>query len=62
MQAHIAAAVAKRAAAGDHNVEAFNKIAAQTSDKAACQYHPNPAENQIMADQIVAELRAKLGW
>jgi lysophospholipase L1-like esterase len=62
MQAHIKAAVDARVAAGDRNIEAFNKIAAQTSDKAACQYHPNPAENQIMADQIVTELRAKLGW
>ena len=43
-------------------MEFFDQIAAQTSDKAACQYHPNPAENQIMATQIVAELRARLGW
>ena len=34
----------------------------QTSDKAACQYHPNPAENQIMGNQLAAELRARLGW
>jgi lysophospholipase L1-like esterase len=62
IQAHIKAAVDARVAAGDRNIEAFNNIAPQTSDKAACQYHPNAAENQIMADQIAAELRAKLGW
>jgi hypothetical protein len=62
IQGHIRASVNARIAAGDHNVEFFDQIAPQTSDKAACQYHPNPAENQIMADQIAAELRARLGW
>jgi len=62
IQAHIKAAVDARVAAGDRNIEAFNGIAPQTSDKAACQYHPNTAENQIMADQLAAELRSKLGW
>jgi lysophospholipase L1-like esterase len=62
MQGHIHNAVAARQAAGDQNVELFDKIAAQSSDKAACQYHPNPAENQIMATQIETELRARLGW
>ena len=62
MQAHILASVNARIAAGDHDVEFFDQIATQTSDKEACQYHPDPAENQIMANQIVAELRARLGW
>ncbi len=62
IQAHIKAAVDARVAAGDKNVELFDKIAPQTSDKAACQYHPDPAENQLMAGQIVAELQSKLGW
>jgi lysophospholipase L1-like esterase len=62
IQGHIRASVNARIAAGDAKVEFFDQIAAQTSDKAACQYHPNPAENQIMADQIAAELRARLGW
>ena len=62
IQGHIKASVDARVAAGDKNVEFFDKIAAQTSDKAACQYHPDPAENQIMADQLVTELQAKLGW
>jgi hypothetical protein len=62
MEGHIRASVNARIAAGDHNVEFFDQIATQTSDKEACQYHPDPAENQIMADQIVAELRARLSW
>ncbi len=62
MQGHIRNAVGARMAAGDHNLEFFDKIAAQTADKAACQYHPDPAENQIMAGLIAAELRARLGW
>jgi lysophospholipase L1-like esterase len=62
IQGHIKNVVDARVAAGDHNIEFFDKIAAQGSDKYACQYHPNVAENQIMADQLTAELRAKLGW
>ena len=62
IQGHIRAAVDARVAAGDQKVEFFDQIATQTSDKAACQYHPNPAENQLMAGQIVTELRTRLGW
>jgi len=62
MQGHIRNSVNARVAAGDHQVELFDKIATQTSDKAACQYHPDPAENQIMAGQIVTELKARLNW
>jgi lysophospholipase L1-like esterase len=61
IQGHIQAAVAARNAAGDARVEFF-PIPAQTSDKYACQYHPNVAENMIMADLLTAELRSKLGW
>jgi len=59
---HIRDAVAARNAAGDSNVEFFSSIPAQTSDKYACQYHPNVAENMMMADLLVAELKSKLGW
>jgi lysophospholipase L1-like esterase len=62
IQGHIRDAVAARNAAGDARVEFFDQIAAQSSDKFACQYHPNKAENKIMADQLTAELQAKLGW
>jgi lysophospholipase L1-like esterase len=59
---HIRAAVGSRVAAGDTRVELFDMIQPQTSDKFACQYHPNIAENMLMAGQLEAELRAKLGW
>ena len=62
IQGHIRSAVAARAAAGDAKVELFDKIAPQTSDKFACQYHPNVAENALMAGLLEAELRTKLGW
>ena len=62
IQAHIKAAVDARVAAGDREHRVLQQHRAQTSDKAACQYHPNVAENQMMADQLAAELAAKLGW
>jgi lysophospholipase L1-like esterase len=62
IEGHISDAVQMRTTAGDAKVEFFDQIAAQTSDKAACQYHPNVAENMLMATQLAAELRAKLGW
>ncbi len=58
---HIKSAVDARNAAGDTKVSFF-AIPAQTSDKYACQYHPNVAENMLMADMLTAELRVKLGW
>jgi lysophospholipase L1-like esterase len=62
IQGHIRAAVQMRNAAGDARVEFFDQIAAQTTDKYACQYHPNVDENKLMATQIEGELKAKLGW
>src|SRR5262249_41809640 len=59
---HIKDAVDARNAAGDTKVEFFNQIPAQTTDKFACQYHPNVAENMMMANLLVTELKAKLGW
>jgi lysophospholipase L1-like esterase len=62
IQGHIRAAVQARNAAGDAKVSGFEAIGAQTPDKFACQYHPNVAENQRMADLLVPELKSKLGW
>jgi lysophospholipase L1-like esterase len=62
IQGHIKDAVDIRTAAGDQKVEYFGMIQTQTSDKFACQYHPNVAENMIMATQLAGELSAKLGW
>jgi lysophospholipase L1-like esterase len=54
--------VATRNAAGDAQIELFDQILPQTQDKWACAYHPNVAENAIMAGQLADRLRAKLGW
>ena len=59
---HIKNVVDARVAAGDTKIEFFDQIAAQTSDKQACQYHPNAAENKLMADQLVTLLKTRLGW
>jgi lysophospholipase L1-like esterase len=62
IQGHIKDAVDMRTAAGDTKVEFFNMIQAQSSDKFACQYHPNVAENLIVGTQLAGELSARLGW
>ena len=62
IRGHLTAVVSARRTAGDTKIELFDQIAAQTSDKAACQYHPNVAENQLMADLLTAELRTRLTW
>ncbi len=59
---YIRAAVQARTDAGDTHVEVYSGIAPQTMDKWACQAHPNPAEQAIVAGQLADELRAKLGW
>jgi lysophospholipase L1-like esterase len=59
---HIRTALAARAAAGDTRVALFDRILPQTPDKYACAYHPNVAENAILAAQLGDELRARLGW
>lgn len=51
-----------RAAAGDTRVALFDRILPQTPDKYAGAYHPNVAENTILAAQLGEELRARLGW
>ena len=62
IQGHIRAVVQARNAAGDARVSYFEGIQPQTSDKAACQYHPNAAEQEIVGNLLATEIRAKLGW
>jgi hypothetical protein len=62
IRGYIATAVAMRNAAGDARIEFFDMLSTQTADKAACAYHPNPTENQLVSAQLVPELRARLGW
>ena len=54
IQGHIRAVVQARNAAGDANIEYFGDVAPQTTDKYACQYHPNPADQAD--DQRVRDL------
>jgi lysophospholipase L1-like esterase len=62
IQGHIRAVVQARNAAGDTRVSTFEGIQPQTSDKNACQYHPNSAEQEIVGNLLATEIRSKLGW
>ena len=62
IEGYIQGAVDAANAAGDARVEFFDQITAQPSTAAACQYHPNAAEQTVMGNQLAAELQAKLGW
>jgi lysophospholipase L1-like esterase len=59
---YIRSAVEARTAAGDDRIELWSGIQPQTTDKQACASHPNPAENQLMADLLTAEISLRLGW
>jgi lysophospholipase L1-like esterase len=62
IEGYIRNVVAARAAVGDTQIELFDQIAPQTSDKFACASHPNVAENALMANLLADRLRAQLGW
>ncbi|NOU30864.1 MAG: hypothetical protein HOO96_23450, partial [Polyangiaceae bacterium] len=57
-----AATVAARAAAGDGRVYLYELPEAEASDKTACDYHPNAALHQRMADTLAPLVTSKLGW
>jgi lysophospholipase L1-like esterase len=59
---HIQTVLGARAAAGDTCVALYDRIVPQTPDKHAGAYHPNVAENAILAAQLGDELRARLSW
>lgn len=62
-KAHLENVIAARAADGDDNVGLieFSPID-QATEGIGCDYHPNVATNERMADTLVARLRADLGW
>ena len=62
IEGYIQGAVDAANAAGDARVEFFDRIAPQPTTAAACQYHPDVAEQTLMGNQLATELRAKLGW
>ena len=66
IQGHIRAVVQARNAAGDTRVSYFEGIQPQTSDKYACQYHPNAAEQEIVGNLLAGgdprQARLVTGW
>ncbi len=62
IEGYVQGAVDAANAAGDARVEFFDQVAPQPTTAAACQYHPNAAEQTVMGNQLAAELKAKLGW
>jgi lysophospholipase L1-like esterase len=62
IEGYIQGAVDAANAAGDPRVEFFDQISPQPTTAAACQYHPNDAEQTVVGNQLAAELKAKLGW
>lgn len=59
---YINAIVAEVNAAGDPNVKVMNFGQQDATKGTGCDWHPNATENQRMADILVRELRATLGW
>jgi lysophospholipase L1-like esterase len=56
------AAMAARAALGDTRVYLHEFAEADASEKTACDYHPNAALHQKMADELAPLVTTKLGW
>jgi lysophospholipase L1-like esterase len=59
--AYVQSAVAVRHGEGDDNIEIVD-WPEMTADEIGCDFHPTAAKHQRMADQVVAVVRAKLGW
>jgi hypothetical protein len=59
---YITAVVAAENAAGDARVKLLNFGQQNSSLGTGCSYHPNVTVHTQMAGQLVAELRAALGW
>jgi lysophospholipase L1-like esterase len=60
--AGIAAAIARRASAGDKNVSALEPAIATKDELTGCNGHGSPAFHQRVADELAATLRRDLGW
>jgi hypothetical protein len=58
LRTHIANVVSR---VGDPKVSAVT-MAPQDSTMTGCDYHPNVAEDRIMADVLSTEIKGKLGW
>lgn len=61
-RAYINAVVTAAQGAGDTKIEVLDFGQQDSSKGTGCDYHPNVAENQRMAEMLVAKLRSSLGW
>jgi lysophospholipase L1-like esterase len=59
---YLTAVVAERKAAGDERVKLLNFGQQNSSLGTGCSYHPNVTVQTQMADLLVADARATLGW
>jgi hypothetical protein len=60
--AYLTAIVAEQNAAGDTKVKLLDFGQQNSSLGTGCDYHPNVAVQTEMADVLVADVRATLGW
>jgi lysophospholipase L1-like esterase len=61
MRTHIDNVVATVTGAGDHKVVSID-IPTQDATSTGCDYHPNVAEDQKMADVLAPAMKTQLGW
>lgn len=54
--------IAERAAVGDHKLHAFLAKPFTWEEVTACNGHGTPAWHRRVADELAAEIRAKVGW
>ncbi len=60
--AYITALVADANQKGDQKIKVLNFGQQDATQGTGCDWHPSAAEHQHMADMLVAELKADLGW
>lgn len=61
-RAAIANVVGARIAAGDTKIYAYEFARATESDLTGCDYHTNLALHRKMADEVIAQIKARTGW
>lgn len=59
---YLSGVIAARASAGDTNLALLELASQLEADGYGCDYHPSLATHQKMAGQLVATLKADLGW
>jgi len=60
--AGVKAVAAERNAAGDARVYAFEPKPSDASEHTGCEGHGNPQYHQRVANELAAEIRARVGW